>query len=267
MVFVPLQAGVIDPGDLGVLLHEFRHRQSVGTVLGHPQVQGLQTHVEQVGVHGRGGGAEVPHELDRGLGDVGPAQTKPFCISHTVVALIRGAQAGVAVRVSGPVKAPAVHNGAPHAVGVPVHVFGGGVGDNVRPPLEGPAAHRGGKGIVHDERHPMGVGGAGKLLNVQNNEGGVGDGLPKHRLGVGLESGVQLLFRAIGVHESEVNAHPLHGNGKEVEGPPVDGRGGHHVIPGGTDVEHGKEVGRLAGGGQHRRRAPLQGTDLRGHPV
>ncbi len=184
MVFVPLQTGVIDPGDLGVLLHEFRHRQSVGTVLGHPQGQGLQPHVEQVGVHGCGDGAEVPHELDRGLGDVGPAQTKPFGISHTVVALIRGAQAGVAVRVSGPVKVPAVHNGAPTQLACPSMYLVVEWVTMSAPHWKGrqPTGFAdvkdfGGKGIVHDERHPMGVGGAGKLLNVQNNEGGVGDGL------------------------------------------------------------------------------------------
>ena len=38
--------------------------------------------------------------------------------------------------------------------------------------------------------------------------------------------------------------------------------GGDDVIPAGGQVEQGEEVGRLAGGGQHGRRAPLQGAQF-----
>ena len=34
------------------------------------------------------------------------------------------------------------------------------------------------------------------------------------------------------------------------------------MVPAGGDVEHGVEIGRLAGGGKHGRRAALQGRDL-----
>ena len=39
------------------------------------------------------------------------------------------------------------------------------------------------------------------------------------------------------------------------------------MVPRGADVEDGKEVCRLAGGGEHGRRPPLQGADLGRHPV
>ena len=71
-----------------------------------------------------------------------------------------------------------------------VQVFGGGVDDDVRPPLEGPAAPGGGEGVVHDEGHPVGVGGLGELFDVQYREGGVGNGLAEQGLRVGAESRV-----------------------------------------------------------------------------
>ena len=46
----------------------------------------------------------------------------------------------------------------------------------------------------------------GKLLDIQDGEGRVGDGLAKDRLGVGPEGGVQLLLRALGIHEGELDA-------------------------------------------------------------
>ena len=155
----------------------------------------------------------------------------------------------------------------PTAVGVAVHVLGGGVGHDVRPPLERLTADGGGEGVVHDEGHAVAVGGLGELLQVQHDQGGVGDGLAKDGLGVGAEGGVQLRLGAVRVHKGKLDAHPLHGHGEEVEGAAVDGGRGHHMVPGGADVEDGEEVGRLAGRGQHSCRAALQGADLRSHPV
>ena len=252
---------------LGMVLQVGGHTQAVFAVPGHAQGQGLHPHAQQPGVHGGGGGAEVPHELGGGLGDVGPLQAELLGVDHPVVALVGGGEAGELVGVGVPVEFPRVHDGPAHCVGVAVHVLGGGVGDDVRPPFEGPAVHRGGEGVVHNQGHTVGMGGPGKLLDVQHGEGGVGDGLPEHRPGLGPEGGLQLRLRAVGIHEGEVDAHPLHGDGEEVEGSAVDGGGAYHVLPAGDDVEDGKEGSRLPRGGEHGRRAPLQGADLGGHVV
>ena len=97
----------------------------------------------------------------------------------------------------------------PTACAVAVHILGGGVGDDVRAPLEGAAVDRGGEGVVHDQGHAVGVGGLGELLDVQHRQGGVGNGLAEHGLGVGPEGGVQLLLGAVGSHEGGLNAHLL----------------------------------------------------------
>ena len=184
-----------------------------------------------------------------------------------MVALVGGGEAGELVGVGIPVKLAAVHNGAAYGEGVAIHVLGGGVGDDVAAPLEGTAVHGSGKGVVHDEGHAVGVGGLGELLNVQDGEGGVGDGLAEDRLGVGPEGGVQLLLGALGVHEGKLDAHALHGDGKQVEGAAVDGGGGDHVVAAAGDVEDGVEVGRLAGGEEHGGAAALQSGDLGRHGV
>ena len=233
----------------------------------HPQGQGLQADVQQEAVVGGGDGAQIPHKLDRSLGDEGALQAKALSIGDAVVALVGGGEAGELVGVGVPVKLAAVHDGAAHGEGVAVHVLGGGVGDDVAAPLKGTAVHRGSEGVVHDEGHAVLVGGLGELLNVQHSEGGVGDGLAEDRLGVGPEGGVQLLLRALGVHEGELDAHALHGDGKQVEGAAVDGGGGDHVVAAAGDVEDGVEVGCLTGGEEHGGAAALQSGDLGRHGV
>ena len=234
------------PGHLGVVFQVLGHRQSIGTVARHAQAQRLQADVEIVGVLRGGNRAEVPHELSRSLGDERPRQTEALGVGHPVVALVGGAQARELIGVFGPVKLPAVHDGAAHGVGVTVHVLCGGVGHDVRAELKGPAVDGGGKGVVDDEGHAMVVGRLGKALNVQHGERGVGHALPENRLGIGAESSGQLIVGAVGGDKRKVDPHALHGHGKEVEGPAVDGGGGHHMVAAGGDVEHGVEVGRLA---------------------
>ncbi len=81
-----------------------------------------------------GDGAQVPHELDGGLGDVGPLQTEALGVGDSVIALVRGAQAGELVWIAGPVKVARIHDGPPHLESMSVHILGGGVGHDVAPP-------------------------------------------------------------------------------------------------------------------------------------
>ena len=67
---------------------------------------------------------------------------------------------------------------------------------------------------------------------------------PKTALVLGRKAAFSSSLGTVGVHEGELDAHPLHGHGEEVEGPPVDGGGGHHMVPGGAEVEDGEEVGQ-----------------------
>ena len=65
--------------------------------------------------------------------------------------------------------------------------------------------------------------GIGKHLDIKNCQGRIGDSLAEHGLGVGLERRLQLLSGAVGGDEGELDAHALHGHGKEVIGTSVNG--------------------------------------------
>ena len=113
----------------------------------------------------------------------------------------------------------------------------------------------------------MGVGCIGKLLNVQHGQGRVCDGLAEHHLGVGLECGVQFFLGAQRINKGGFNAHFLHGDGDQVEGAAVNGAGRNDVVARVADVEQGKEVGCLAGTGQHTGGAALQFGNLGGDGI
>ena len=86
-----------------------------------------------------------------------------------------------------PVKIPAVHDAAADGHGVAIHVFRRGVGHDIGAPLKGTAVDRRCKRIVDDERHALGMGRAGKFLNIQDNQGRVCDSLAEYGLRVGAE--------------------------------------------------------------------------------
>ena len=184
-----------------------------------------------------------------------------------MVAVVGGTQAGEFIRVGRPVEFAAVHDGAAQSGGVAVHVLGGGVCDDVRAPLKGPAVDGGGEGIVHNERNAVGVGCPGELCNVQHRQGGVGNGLAEHGLGIGAEGGVQLLLGAVRVDKGGFQTHFLHGDGEKVEAAAIDGGAGNNVVTAAGNVEHRHKICRLSGTGEHGGSAALQSADFGGDGV
>ena len=267
VVGAAFQPAVVHIGYLGVVLQELCHRHTVGAVALHPDVQAFQTKVQHISVHGGLHGAEVPHELRGSLCNESSLLAETLGVGDTVVAVVRGAQTRELLGVRHPVELATVHDGTAQHCAVAVHVLGGGVGHDVCAPLKGAAVDRRGEGVVHHQRHAVGVGGLGKLFNVQHGQGGVCDGLAEHHLGVGPEGGVQLLLGAQGVYEGGGDAHLGHGNRDEVECAAVDGAGGYDVVSCLADIEQGKEVCGLSAGGKHSGSAAFQLADLFGYHV
>ncbi len=243
------------------------HRKTILTVPLHPHMQALQAQVQNKGVLRTLDGTQIPHKLCRTLCDKSPFFSKFFRVSDAVIALVRRTQTRKLVLVGHPVKFSAVHNGASHSRPMAVHIFCGGMGHNIRSPLKRPAVDGGGKSIVHNQRHPVGMGALGKFFNVKHRQGRIGNGLPEHNPGVLPESPIQLLPGGIGTHKSHIHPHSFHGDGDQVVGSPVNGAGGNNVVPAAADVEQGVKIGGLAAAGEHARRSSLQLCDFGCHII
>ena len=113
----------------------------------------------------------------------------------------------------------------------------------------------------------MVVRGLGKALNVEHGQRRVGDGLAKDELGVGLESGLQLLVGAVRSNESAGQTNAAHGVGEQVVGTAIDGRARDHVITGTGNVKDSEEVRGHARAREHRSGAALHLADLGGNEV
>ena len=149
----------------------------------HAQVQGFQAQVEEERVERGRRGAQVAHQLDAGLDDVGQ-WAEGLDVLQAVVALIRLDHLREAAAT--PVEGAAVHDHAAHAGGVAIDVLGGRVDDDVGAMLEGAAQVGGAEGVVDQQRGLHLVGDGGEFLEIEDVQAGVADGLGKQAAGVRL---------------------------------------------------------------------------------
>ena len=254
------QVGEVHGVDLGALLEPSRDRARVGHVALHAQGQGLQGLVQDEGVGGRRVDAQVAHHLHAGLHDEGDLAVVAR-VHGAVIALVGLGELG---ELTGgrPVEIAAVHDDAAHGHRVAVHVLGGGVHDDVGAPLDGTAEGGRGEGVVHHERQARLMRRFGEGLDVQDCESRVGDRLAKDELGIGADGGGDLLLAGARAHKGGLDAQLGEGDGEEVDGAAVDGRGHDAVVAGVAEAGHGDEGRHLAGGREHRRRAALERRDL-----
>ena len=244
-----------------MIFQEARHLHGVFTVSGHPQMKRFQPHVQKERILRRLDGAKIAHQLYRCLPYV-RFLSEFFRIYDAVIGIIGFTQARELFRIKAPVKIAGVHNSAAYAHGMSVHVLGGGMGNDVRPPFKRIAVNGRGKGIVHNQRHLMGVGRLCKFFNVKHHQRGVGNGFRQHTSCIFLKSLAEGFIVRIRIHDSAGNSHFLHCYGDEVEGAAVNGGRKHHMAARLTDIEHRIIVSGLAGGCEHGRHAALQLADL-----
>ena len=248
-------------------LQELGDRQSVLAMTRHAHVQALERAVQEERRLRVLHGAKVAHELRGSLGNKGALTAELLGIGHAVIALVGRGETRELVRMGHPVKLTVIDNHAAQVGRVTIHVLGGGVGDNIGTPLKGTAHHGRREGIVDHQRHAVVVRCLGKAFDVEHGQRGVGDGLAKDELGVGLESGLQLLIGAVGCDERAGQAHAAHGVGEQVVGAAVDGRACDHVITGTGNVKDGKEVRGHARAREHRGGTALHLADLGGNQI
>ena len=247
-------------------MQELCHGLRVFAVLSHAQVECLQAKVEDERVHRRGYAAQVAHELGHEFGGIAHL-AEGLDIGEPVVALIGRAESRELLGMRHPVEVAAVHHSATDLRSRSVHIFRGGVRHNVSAPLKGTAVDRCGKGVVDNQRHAIAVGHTSEFFYVEHSAAGVGNRFAEKQLSIGTEGSLQFFFRGIGIDKGALDAEFLHRHAKEVERAAIDLVGGHDMIAGHADVEHGIEVCRLSARGEHAAHAAFELCDFPRHSV
>ena len=85
----------------------------------------------------------------------------------------------------------------------------------------------------------------GKLLDVENVNGRVGDSLAENTLGIGTNKLLKLILRDIIVNKSTLDTHFLHGNTEQIVGAAVDRRRRDKVVAAFADIENSIEISSL----------------------
>ena len=256
----------MNPSHALVVLQELSHLLRILAMLAHAQVQTLKAQVEDERVHWCWDGTQVAHQLSHELGGI-THLAEGLHVSQSVVTLVRSAEAREFLGIRHPVEITAIHNYAAYLRCGAIHILGGRVGHDVGSPFKRTAVDRGGKGVVHDERHPVLMGDAGKLLDVEYGTARVADGFAKHHLGVRAESLLNLLLAGIRVYEGALDAQLLQGNAEEVEGATVNLVRGNDVVARLADVEHGVEVGSLSARSQNGAHATFELSYFLSHGI
>ena len=241
---VAWQAAVVHPRHLLVLAEELGHLLGVLAVLGHTQMECLQTEMQQERVLRSGNRTEVTHQLCYEF--CGEAHlAEGLHIGQTMIALIGCAEAGEFLGVGEPVEVTAIDYDAAHLRSQAIHILRSRVGDDVGSPLKRTTVHGCGEGVIHDQRHAVLMGDFGEALDIEDRTAGIGDCLAEHCLRIRTESRLNLLVAGILRDKRAVDAQFLQRHTEEVVGATVDFIRGDEMVACLTDIEDGIEVGSL----------------------
>ena len=219
---VALQAGMVDPPDVRVVLEHVGDGLGVAAVRPHPQAQGLQALKRHPGIEGADGAAQ-------------PQQHAP--------------------RRRHQVRSPRHH--APEGGAVAAQVLGQRVGDEVGPVCSGPEDGGRGEGVVHAQQRAALMGDGRQPGHVGHRQQRIGQGLGVQQFGIGTEGGGH---RAVveGVHEAHLYAQPGQFVAQQGVGDPVDPLVGDEMVARRQHPQKRGADGRHAARRAGRRFGPLQ---------
>ena len=244
VVLAALEAAVVHPFHLRVVLKVLGNLLCILAVAWHAQVQCLESNVQQECILGGHHRTQVTHHLCNHLCNVS-SLAEVLCVHQAVVAVIGLGEACELVVLRLPVEVSAVNHATAYGNRMAVHVLCGRVCHNVGAPLERAAVHRCGESVVNNQGHTVAVSNVGKLLNVEHVHAGVRDCLAEQRLSVRAERLLNLLGRSIGINESNLNAHLLHCYCKQVVCSAVDSGCRYKVVARLANVQYRVEVRSL----------------------
>ena len=226
MLGVVLEAGVVDPADLGVGRQIRRHRLAITAVAQHAHAEGLQVLQHEEGILR---GNHRPEKLRCVPADILDQRLRP-------------------------------DDGTANHGGVAGQKFGEGEQYDVGPERHGLLKGGGGGGVVHHQRYPLGVGHLGNRRNVGDKERRVAGGFDPDHLGALVHqfSPGGRIGRRLHKAEVDVAAFREDGGGLLVA-LAEDVQAGDHIVSGPGDGEDQIEEGLRAGAGGDASFAPLEG--------
>ena len=231
-----------------MLLEELGDRLGVRDMALDAQAERFEALQEEEGVEGGEAAAEVAQDLDAGLDDEGrQAGGEQVGVDQAVVGVIRGVEVGEA-RVVLPGEVAAVDDHAADGGAVPADELGGGVDDDVGAALEGAEEVGGGEGVVDHDGDAEFLADFGDLLEGEDVDQRVAEGLAVEDLGVGADGAAEVLGVG-GVDEGDVDTQAGEGVDELVVGAAVEGGGGDDVVAGAGEGEDGLGLGGVTGGG------------------
>ena len=238
-----------------------RHGLGIAAMLAHAQRQGLEALDELEGVERAHRGTEVAQQGDAGFEDVGdgPEGLGRFRPYGAVIAGVGLIEQREAFRMPSPIEVAAIDDEAADRGSVAPDVLGRGINDDGDAVLQRPAQH-GRRGIVHDQRHAELPPNGCHLLDGEDGQLRIGQGL--RIVGAGLVvSGPAEGVRVGGIDETRLDPHGPEGVGKEVPGAAVEIRGADDIVAGLGDILDGNGRGRLAGADGQRRHTAFECRD------
>ena len=143
-----------------------------------------------------------------------------------------------------------------------IHVFTGGMSNNICPVLKWSAVDGCCKCIIYDQRYAMSMSQFCKLLNIQNCQSRISNGLTYHSLGIRTKCLVNLFYRSIRIYERTLHAHFMDSCCIQIEGSSVYFCRTYNVIPCLAQISNRIEVRCLTGRCEHGSHTALKFTDL-----
>ena len=196
------------PFHLRMLLQESGNLQRACLVLLHPQVKSLQAEVKVKRVLRTLNAAEIAHQMYSRFRDI-RSLSKRIGVHQAVIRGIGRTQRGKLIRMIFPRESAAIHNRASHLHAMPIHIFGGAVGNDIRTPLYRSATYRCRKRVIHNQGHSMLMRDARKTFDIKHAHTRVTQSLAKYEFGILAESRLQHLIARILVNKRHLYAHFL----------------------------------------------------------
>ncbi len=181
-------------------------------------------------------------------------------VDQAVIRLVRLREHGVAGRIGGPGKSPAIDDDAAQRGAMAAHEFGQRMNHDIGAVIDRPHQHRRRHGIVDNQGYAMTMRNARQRLEIADVAGGVADRLAEYRTGVLVDERFNIRS-AIGLREAHLHPHFRKDMCEQRVGGAVQLRHRHQVAARFQCIHRGVKKRSLSGRHAERAHAALEFGD------